>query len=837
METWAIVLIVLSAVFNIFTLVNYFVKVRFFNFYGNKYIPVVGAFILCLGFALFANFNPAAGEGTSLHPLVVVSSSIFDALKMMAVAFERAPINAFLSSSNGLMVAFGIGYIITSVFALIWLSFAAIVLTLRGIKAVTCTSFKRAKRNKDAYYIFSDPKVTIAARLGESLKNDGHAVTMVLTRGSQKTQDGTEYRSMLVSKGFEVKVENYSKGLGLILLGKHFNTRFHLIGRLIYRWFNKHKIYVLGLFSDDEESLKTANTFKQAIESNRHFKRIKKKFAYFKLVKKLDDINPNNQKDINHLNDDDFATISRFLCKKKRPASLEDFKNNFNNYYEVLKSKKRTKRYRITDYDLAALNAFKVYLTYHGPDIDLTNHYSDNTLHMVNALSEYDMVSSEFMLANQIDKFIDINKLLEAKPEEDNQSLHVTFFGLGKVNRPILKKMTYAYQLWKDNKDKVTYHIVDQDSENAVKYFQSDYTEKNSNPLLYRIIPEENGNDIRSFSAISRYIEEIYKDKKRFQKDGFEIFVISVVDTSTDIEIALSLRKALFKHCKNIDKLRKTVIFVRISTPEIADNFIQGNSSFAMKQSQFDEYDLLNNDKKEEDKLVPVVVFGENALMSDYLANHYKKIESVGISAVQSYNGCDKKEAVIRSLMMDKKETISNSETIYCLRPKLKLLHCDLNKDFKIVLNEGSKKYHPLFEDNTSFKEMEFYTNPDERIKALVALEHNRWTAVSSIVDFYGVWDVDSFKKTIKPYTNKKGKQKVKWSTKDPNKSKHICMLTCKDLYDLEDTLSKDKDMITLFNKEGYPISVLKDKLHQLVYGNDLDTMNKVFSALNEKKA
>lgn len=64
METWAVVLIVLSAVFNIFTLVNYFVKVRFFNFYGNKYIPVVGAFILCLGFALFANFNPAAGEGT-----------------------------------------------------------------------------------------------------------------------------------------------------------------------------------------------------------------------------------------------------------------------------------------------------------------------------------------------------------------------------------------------------------------------------------------------------------------------------------------------------------------------------------------------------------------------------------------------------------------------------------------------------------------------------------------------------------------------------------------------------------------------------------------------------
>jgi len=836
MENWVIILIIISAIFNLMTLLLYVIKVAVFKYYGNKYIPIVGAFIVSLGFALFANFYTAAGPST-LHPMVNVSSSIFDALKMMAVAFDRGPINAYFATGNPYLVTFGVGYIATSVFALIWISFAAIVLFYKGIKAVTITGFRKINKNKDAYYIFSDPKVTVAARLGESLKKDGHAVTMVLTRGSQKTQDGTEYRSMLISKGFDVKVENYTKGLGAILLGRHFNKRFRLLltKKFFYRVYKNHKIYVLGLFSNDEDSLNTANTFKQAIESNIWFKKVKKKFDFFKLKDKLDAINPNDKEDLSRLKESDLKNIRRFL-RGKGPSSLEELRNNFAKYFNLIEEKSSS--YRITEYHISALKSFKIYLTYHGADIDLTNHYSESTLQMINTLSEYDMISSEFMLDNQIDKFIDIEKLLAEKDSSDNKSMHVTFFGLGKVNRPILKKMTYAYQLWKDNKDKVTYHVVDQNSENAVNYFKSEYTEENSNPLLYRIYPEENGNDIRSFYKINEYVNRIYKEENRFNIDGFEIFVISVVNTTTDIEIALSLRKALFKNCDNIDKLRRTVIFVRISTPQVADNFIQGNAPFAIKQSQFNKYNLLDDDDKNKESrtLVPIVVFGENALMSNYLANNYKQIEKISLRAIQSYHGCELEEATIRSLIMDKKEAISNSETIYCLRTKLKLLHCELNEDFKIEFKDDSAKYLPLLTNKTGFEECDFYKNPDERIKAVVHLEHNRWTAVAAVVDHYGKWDVESFKKKIAPYTDKEGEQKVKWETKDENKAKHVCMLTCEDLKKLEEDIPEDKKIINRFEDNGYSIDLLKNKLHKLVYSNDLDAMSKVFSALNENK-
>ena len=624
MEIGIIVLVSISFAINSIIAISYFIKIRFFKFFGNKYIPIVLSFLLCFAFALMANYYPAPGEFSKLNPFVIFASSIFDALKMIAVAFERGPINDYFATNNPVLITFGVAYILTSIFALIWISISVIVIFLKSLRVLTITGARRRSRTKDAYYVFSDPKVTIAEKLGKSLRETGNAVTMVLTRGSQKTQEGTEYKDRLIGQGFEVRTEHYTVGLAKILFGMHFNRRFRLLKHRIYKRYGDHRIYVFGLFTEEEDSLTLAGIFKTAVEGNRYIKRIKYKIAYnkvLKLIKEEKELKPENT---NFIWD---------LIKNNSKLRVKSFEQDKQACIALFKSYE--KKYAIHDYEIAALKSFKVYLTYHDTDMDLNNHYSDSTLHIVNTLSEYDMISSEFILNNPITKFIDVKEL--AMSRTDNTNMHVSFFGLGKINRPILKKMTYAYQLSKDNKDKITYHIVDMNSKDLVRSFENDFTNpKTSDPLIYHVVPECDGENINSYLAIEEHIKNALKDKTRFANDGFEVFVVSLADTSTDINIALLLRKAIFKHITDLDRLRRTVIYVRISSLEVANNFVNSNSNFALRQSQFtDGYLKLNHKEKE---LVPVVVFGENALMSSYLDNHYKVLEKIGVAAVKAYD-------------------------------------------------------------------------------------------------------------------------------------------------------------------------------------------------------
>lgn len=821
MQIGSIVLLIITCLINAFILLRYLVKIIKFKIFGNRYIPMGVAFILCIAYAAFANFNPAVGQ-SNIHPFVNIGSGIFDAIRMMALAYDRTAIAAYFDA-NIYHVLFGVGYVLTSFFALLWTSIAIVVIFFKAFLATSGAEFRKVNSKKNVYYIFSDPKVTVAAQLGEALKEKKESVTMILTRGSQKTQEGTEYRDMLASKGFAIRIENYSKGLGNVLFNRHFNKRFGCFKKRFYKDFANHKVYVYGLFSDDEESLKLANTFKKAILENKNFKKLDKKFTFYRNKGIISDIK--NDDKINEKLVAGLVDLLKLAPNKRRlelikNCSVEYLKANKELYekeFEIL-----DKELYISDLDIEALKSFKIYLTYHETDIDITNHYSDNTYQIINALSEYDMISSEFMLNNQIDKFIRIEDLLKSK--QDNKSMHVTFFGLGKVNRPILRKMTYAYQLWKDNEDKITYHIVDQEAHNRVDLFENDFTKDNSDPILYRIIPEDY-DDIRSFEKIDRYVKDAKKDKNRFLSHGFEVFVVSIINTSTDINVSLLLRKALFKNLTK-EQLARTVIFVRISSVDVANNFVESNSPFAMRQEGFDKYDLFD-DSRNEKAYVPIVVFGENVMMSDYLINQYSNIEKVGIKAVQTYYEFEEeRDAKITALMFSKKDTIGNNDIVYSLRPKYRLFNYVLNKDFSLTSLVENNKYEPLM-TNVGFKKLDYYKNPDERVRALAALEHNRWMTVNAVIDHFGKWDFKEFAKTFKPH-EKKG---VAWDTKDKNKSRHVCMLSNAELAKLGEFIVEETKKNSIYKGREDKIKTSADKL---VFYNDVDNMSKIFTAFNE---
>jgi hypothetical protein len=178
------------------------------------------------------------------------------------------------------------------------------------------------------------------------------------------------------------------------------------------------------------------------------------------------------------------------------------------------------------------------------------------------------------LLNNQLSNFVDLSSV---KDDEDNKSLNVTFLGFGKVNRSIFEKMKAAYQLWTDNTNKITYHVLDQFSESLAALYKNHYTEENPKgyePRFYNIVDELDGKDLTSEEELNRYFENIKNDSKsnRFSEKGFEMFLVSFADTNTDVKVAITLRNTIIKYFGE-ERLKRTVIFVRIADDRISKNF------------------------------------------------------------------------------------------------------------------------------------------------------------------------------------------------------------------------------------------------------------------------
>ena len=811
-------LAIISFIICTLILINFIIKIFGFKFYGSTTIPLVVVFVLCYLFALVPNLYPITAivdgqpEFGSNNVLVSIATSIFDAIKMFAVSFEKdAILNYF--NAGGYYELFSIGYVFTSVSALLFASISIIVFTMKTFGAKIKTRWFLMFSKRDISYIFSDPKVPIASTLAQDLLEKKKIVVMVITRSSQKTQEGTEYKDSLLMKGFDVRIENFSTG----------------ICRLIFsRFGRKRRTFVYGIFSNDDLSISLANAFQDTIEKSEN----RKTSRLYKINKKRDELTTSVESlntriitieenlENTSIDKEQSAKLNKELLKAK--AELEE-KNK-----ELLSLKKEM---------LTAYRNFKVFVTYHEADIDLNNNYSKKTKHIINTLSEYDIISTDFVLNNPIDSFINIDKL----DDISEGSMNVSFLGFGKINRPIFEKMTGAYQLWGDNTHKITYSILDRDSNKLAEFCNNEYTSKSTKdpeiPFLYKVQADCDQEDLTEFNTIEKYVERISKDKSRFTNTGFEHFIISVCDTNRDIKIATYLRKAIFKYVSN--NLTRCRIYVRISNNTLAQNFINNNTKDTI--FRLTEYNNKYLYKKEAElPEVPIIVFGESALMSDYIANRYDKLYKLAIGTQKSYNKptgneeLDYINAELDIIGSNKMAFLQNTDAAYNMHIKTKLLGYDLDYNFDIF--DNSQKIYNIDDnffatiDNYKFQ-VENINSKDDIIK-LAQLEHNRWVAASYILNKFSKWDKEFFIKfnqtlATNQIKDKKPKRDIadKGFKTSSNDAVHICMLTNSGLYNLKQHIDKQKfDNVTEDS--------IKKQSYKLVFTNDINQIKEMLKAL-----
>ena len=591
-----------------------------YKFLGNKYVYVAISFVCVFLYAFYTNNH----DGVTF---LGVLNSIFDSFKGAVGSVDKDKL-AFLFDENGkeviyLGTLFKNAYTATSLITLAYLSIALILSFIRAFKNAANNKFNHWFTGKDVYYIFTDSRNETALPLAKNLIEDGqHKSTCIfVSRGSLKTQEGNEFKDMLVGKKINVRAENFSEKF----CEKIFKKSYFWIRHNPFKKNRRYYIYLL--FSNDETTTNVANCFKKAIINNRSFKKC-------------------------------------FQVVNEGQKLLDDEKYN-------------------------QLERIRVLITYQTTDLDLLHDYSGATLHIMSSLSKYDMISNRFLFDNPISNFVNLKKL---GIEKDNKHMHVTFLGFGSVNRPIFEKMTYSYQLFGDNINKVNYHILDLNSESQVKAFENEYTDRKSPLFLYSVEACCDGQDLREYETIDRYIKSASLDKNRFKDDGFEIFIVSVINSNNDLNIANHLRKAIHKYCP--DKCNKAFIFVRVGERNIRRQFIETNSSFAMDNPDcFEGFDNYNRNNG-----VPIVTFGGDVIMNDYLSKQFDFVNHCGFLVWKSYLKEAEQVTAKDKWLLEKKDSVnSNTEYVHSIRTKLSMLGIKVDKHFNIVLETG-KNYKQFFD-------------------------------------------------------------------------------------------------------------------------------------------
>ena len=710
-------------------------NIRRYKYIGNSYIYVVIMFTFCLCFSLYINLH--LPHNSYIAP---IAASLFESFKMAVMNFEKSKIDAYFSSDI-LSKVFGCAYILTSLVTFAFVSISIVLAFIKTFGIGIGQWFRRHnKKQETIHFIFTDPKVSISVKLAEELNNSKtnngckNAVSIFLTSSSLKTQEGSEFKNMLISKGIHVRNEDFSEKLCKKIFGKYFDRQFKKCER------RKKQVKIFCMFSSDEASTQMANYFYEAISTNENFIKIK------------------NQID--------------------NESKIENEQN---------------KHLRDTNYDLvniSPLSSFQVFITYQDADIDIIHNYSKDTLHIINTLSQYDMISCEFLLDNPITNFIDLKEINSS----DNQTMHVTFLGLGVINRPIFDKMTYSYQLWDDNINKIHYHILDKKADELVNSCSNEFTQppQGYRPFLYSVDGACDGENLYDYQVLDNYIKGLLKDEKqtRFNPSGFELFIVSLQNTNADLMVAYNLRRAIQKYI-SVDRLKKTYIFVRIGEPYIADKLQQAK----IINRTID----LNADGKQ---LPQIICYGNNALMPQFIENHYNKIINYGILADYAYeltqleqDQLAKKEELykkvkVRWLTKTKREVLENTPIAFSLKTKEAL--------FKGIEKSDLFKQ---FED-ADYQNIDLEKN---LILKLATLEHNRWLATKWINDKCTALDMNE-------YIEKK-------KTKNVSKTCHVCMVSNAGLRKIYDECTKNgKEDIDALN---------------LVFKNDITLMQRFYE--NEK--
>ena len=127
MDIVSLLILIVTGTIYLLMAINFIIKLRKFKLFGSKYFYIVIPYFICLVYSLYLNFNPIVPPETESGPWVLVASSLFDSLKMIAVAFDRAVIGAYFFTGSPYDFAFGIGYLLSSILALAFASLGIIV--------------------------------------------------------------------------------------------------------------------------------------------------------------------------------------------------------------------------------------------------------------------------------------------------------------------------------------------------------------------------------------------------------------------------------------------------------------------------------------------------------------------------------------------------------------------------------------------------------------------------------------------------------------------------------------------------------------------------------------
>ena len=709
----------------------------FFSRYKYKYIGnllkyIIPSYIVCLLLSFAVNTNPltvsstmdvVVDDVTKTYEVITTNvsfdgnvfqalmNSFFDALKMMAMAFDKTVINPYFKL-DGWHITFGILYYVFSVFALVFSSIGTILFFFKSFGAKFVNFRRSICKKKKVYYIFSESKCARPTiKLARGLVDKKHIVIIYVSKASLKTQEGTEYRDRLINEGFDVRSENVTKELCTYIFKKFFNRHFKKL--LFLKWpYRNRDVTIYGIFDDDDSSMKLASFFRDAITGNKYWDYYKKTY------------------------------LSQLKTDNPKERQFPD-------------------EARIAE-DISNIRNIRIFVTYQSYDFDLNNNFSGNTLHIINTLSQYDMVSSEFVSKHQL-----IDYLPEDLSTIQPGALNISFFGLGNINRPIFEKLTYAFQSWADNEHAINYHIYDYKSKNIVNQLRNVYTEEakpNSDylpkPLLYRLFDECDGEDLTAYDVLDRHFSNI-TDPNRFNKNGFEIFIISVATTNQDTQIAIALRDVLIKRF-GLDRLKNTYIYVRIGDETVAKNLKAANNYIFSDSCPEDKNAI-------KERIAPIVAFGENTNLADFIDTDYDRIIKLGRAAYGSYCGIEGNALRINWRLLNKFGILDNVPIAFSIKTKLALLGYDYMTDSGEIIDRKTNMVVSCKDFNDYFKALLEKTNyPDDDetnpIIKLAHLEHNRWLASSYLVHKYEQLE-------LKRYEDSRERR-------DANNTRHVFMTT-----------------------------------------------------------
>ena len=838
-EIGMLVFVILAVLATVGLIVLFAIRFGKYGYVGNVYLYIVSAYLLCFAFSLFVNFNKIpineAGEPLKYNvnfanPFIAIATSAFDALKMMAVAADQTVMGAYFTQST-MYYVFGVTYYAVCVFSLIATSITVILFFAKSFKAKLLNLLRSIFYNRaNVYYIFSEAKVANAARKlamvlrdekDENGKKKHNIVIMYVSKASLKTQEGTEYRDALINVGLDVKNEAFSGKLCYYLFKKFFNRNFrHFL--FLKKWpYHHRRITVYGLFDDDDSAVELANNFRKGIARNEFFYEYYSDPKLFLKVGSNVNLCPKNAEKIKARkakrdekeNKKYEAKLNQAIKKINDNKSLSDEEKEeaINNVKNELHQEKVARTNELIDY----VKRYRVFVTFQDSDIDLSHNFSGQTLHIVNTLSQYDMVSAEFLLNNQIVDFLrrpDSDEIILDKNNKD--SFHVSFFGFGSINRPIFEKMTYAYQLWEDHTHKVHYHIYDYRADEIVEQIQNEFTndviqgEKAKffeKPQLFTVDKGISGKNLTSYEVLINHFRKL-KDENtngtRFNENGFEIFVVSAKSTSADIQIATSLRKVLVKLFDK-EKLKKTYIFVRIGNISIANNLL--NQGKVEDRYIFDQDYLAKGQNNI--KPVPIIIFGQHTNMADFISKDYDILVKLGSAAYASYCGYKDEDAEREWLKIAKQDVMENTATVYSLKTKLAILGYRLenwvvyDKNNKVVTLEEFNKVMEEEKRKALYIQKPDFSSP---MMHLAGLEHNRWMATAYVINKYSQLEKDTFTSVFE--------------TKAKEKTLNVCMTTNDGIHKLyEYGISKGWD---------------RAKALDVCFNYDVNAMNKMFNVL-----